>query len=161
MAPSSNEPAAACPLRLRRALSASKPALRTNGEPPSENTINAALHRLGCDRTVITAHGLRTMASTMLQKCGGPSDVIGRQLSHAESNAVKATHNHVEHLPVRRKMTQAWTDHLEGLRKSGEIVPLRAGSHDWCSPAPQDCAVAPRYSAPPRQFRISYQLAGP
>ena len=92
----------------------------------SENTVNAALRRLGYDRTMITAHGFRGMASTLLHECGWPSDVIERQLSHAERNAVKAAYNHAEHLPARRKMMQAWADHLDSLRAGGEVVSLRA-----------------------------------
>lgn len=102
------------------------PGVRTNGEPMSENTVNAALRRLGYDRTMITAHGFRGMASTLLHECGWPSDVIERQLSHAERNAVKAAYNHAEHLPMRRKMMQAWADHLDSLRESGTVVSLRA-----------------------------------
>ncbi len=102
------------------------PGVRTNGEPMSENTINAALRRLGYDRTKLTAHGFRGMASTMLHECGWPSDVIERQLSHAERNAVKAAYNHAEHLPTRRKMMQAWADHLDALRQGGSVVALRA-----------------------------------
>jgi integrase len=103
------------------------PGIRTNGEPMSENTVNAALRRLGYDRTMITAHGFRGMASTLLHECGWPSDVIERQLSHAERNAVKAAYNHAEHLPARRKMMQAWADHLDDLRKgSGKVISLRA-----------------------------------
>jgi integrase len=92
------------------------PGNRTNGEPMSENTVNAALRRLGYDRTMLTAHGFRGMASTMLHERGWPSDVIERQLSHAERNAVKAAYNHAEHLPKRREMMQAWADYLDGLR---------------------------------------------
>ena len=102
------------------------PGVRTNGEPMSENTVNAALRRLGYDRTMITAHGFRGMASTLLHECGWPSDVIERQLAHAERNAVKAAYNHAEHLPARRKMMQAWADHLDALRKGGKDIPLRA-----------------------------------
>lgn len=92
------------------------PGNRTNGEPMSENTVNAALRRLGYDRTTLTAHGFRGMASTMLHERGWPSDVIERQLSHAERNAVKAAYNHAEHLPKRREMMQAWADYLDSLR---------------------------------------------
>lgn len=92
------------------------PGNRTNGEPMSENTVNAALRRLGYDRTMLTAHGFRGMASTMLHECGWPSDVIERQLSHAERNSVKAAYNHAEHLPKRREMMQSWADYLDSLR---------------------------------------------
>jgi integrase len=94
------------------------PGNRTNGEPMSENTVNAALRRLGYSRAVMTAHGFRGMASTLLHELGWPSDVIERQLSHAERNTVKAAYNHAEHLPERRRMMQAWADHLDKLRRA-------------------------------------------
>lgn len=100
------------------------PGVRTNGEPMSENTVNAALRRLGYDRTTLTAHGFRGMASTMLHEQGWPSDVIERQLSHAERNSVKAAYNHAEHLPARRKMMQAWADYLDKLRKGADVTTL-------------------------------------
>ena len=102
------------------------PGVRTNGEPMSENTVNAALRRLGYDRRMLTAHGFRGMASTMLHESGWPTDVIERQLSHCERNSVKAAYNHAEHLPARRQMMQAWADYLDSLRKGAEVVPLRA-----------------------------------
>jgi integrase len=92
------------------------PGVRTNGEPMSENTINAALRRMGYDRSTLTAHGFRGMASTMLHEFGWPSDVIERQLSHAERNTIKAAYNHAEHLPERRKMMNAWAAYLGMLR---------------------------------------------
>jgi len=101
------------------------PGVRANGEPMSENTVNAALRRLGYDRTTLTAHGFRGMASTMLHEQGWASDVIERQLSHAERNSVKAAYNHAEHLPARRKMMQAWADYLEKLRNGADVVPIR------------------------------------
>jgi integrase len=82
----------------------------------SENTIKAALRGLGYDRATLTAHGFRGMASTMLHERGWPSDVIERQLAHAESHSVKAAYNHAEHLPERRKMMQSWADYLDSLR---------------------------------------------
>ncbi|EHR72017.1 Integrase [Burkholderiales bacterium JOSHI_001] len=99
------------------------PGNRTNGEPMSENTVNAALRRLGYDRATMTAHGFRGMASTILHELGWPSDVVERQLSHAERNAVKAAYNHAEHLPERRRMMQAWADHLDGLRRQRSSTP--------------------------------------
>ena len=101
------------------------PGVRTNGEPMSENTVNAALRRLGYDRTTLTAHGFRGMASTLLHESGWASDVIERQLSHSERNSVKAAYNHAEHLPARRQMMQAWADYLDGLRRGAEVIPLR------------------------------------
>lgn len=101
------------------------PGVRTNGEPMSENTVNAALRRLGYDRATLTAHGFRGMASTMLHEQGWSSDVIERQLAHAERNSVKAAYNHAEHLCARRRMMQAWADYLDKLRVDGDVIALR------------------------------------
>lgn len=57
--------------------------------------------------------GFRSMASTLLneQQCWHP-DAIERQLAHAPRNKVRAAYNYAEHLPERRRMMQAWADHL-------------------------------------------------
>ena len=57
------------------------PSVRSWKRPMSENTLNAALRRLGYAKDEITAHGFRAMASTLLHEQGWPSDVIERQLA--------------------------------------------------------------------------------
>jgi integrase len=98
---------------------------RSADRPMSENTVNAALRRLGYDKDVMTGHGFRTLASTTLHEQGWPSDMIERQLAHAERNKIKAAYNRAEHLPERRKMMQAWADYLDGLKRGADVVPLR------------------------------------
>jgi integrase len=95
------------------------PSIRTpNGSSPmSEGTITAALRRLGFSGDEMTAHGFRSMASTILHEQGWRSDAIERQLSHVEGNSVKAAYNYAEYLPERREMMQAWADWLDGLQK--------------------------------------------
>jgi integrase len=83
----------------------------------SENTIIAALRRMGYGRDEMTAHGFRSMASTNLNEQGWPPDVIERQLAHVEGNSVRAAYNYAEYLPERRKMMQAWADWLDNLVK--------------------------------------------
>ena len=83
----------------------------------SENTVNAALRRLGYEREILTAHGFRGMASTTLHEQGWPSDVVERQLSHGERDEVKAAYNHALHLTERRAMMQSWADYLDNLRQ--------------------------------------------
>lgn len=101
------------------------PSVRTNSRPMSENTVNAALRRLGYTREEQTGHGFRSIASTLLHEQGWPSDVIERQLAHSERNSVKAAYNYAEHLPERRKMMQAWADYLNGLKNGADVVPIR------------------------------------
>lgn len=91
------------------------PSVRSTDRPMSENTINAALRRLGYDKSEMTGHGFRSMASTLLHEHGWPHEVIERQLAHAERNKIAAAYNHAEHLPKRREMMQWWADYLSGL----------------------------------------------
>jgi len=90
-----------------------------------ESTLNAALRRLGYTTEQMTAHGFRTMASTLLNEQGFPPDVIELQLAHAERNKVRAAYNRAQRLEARRKMMQAWADYLDGLKDGGRVVPIR------------------------------------
>jgi len=90
--------------------------IRDHKRPMSENTVNAALRRLGYAKEEMTAHGFRGMASTILHEQGWNTDLIELQLSHVEKNKVKAAYNHAQHLEERTKMMQAWADYLDGLR---------------------------------------------
>ncbi|MGH8233280.1 MAG: tyrosine-type recombinase/integrase [Rhodanobacteraceae bacterium] len=101
------------------------PSNRSMARPMSENTITAALRRLGYTGDEMTGHGFRSMASTLLHEQGWPSDVIERQLAHAERNKIKAAYNYAEYFPKRRKMMQAWADYLDALKQGGNVVSIR------------------------------------
>jgi integrase len=66
------------------------PSLRARDRPMSDNTINAALRRLGYSSEEQTGRGFRSMASTLLNEQGFPPDVIELQLAHTERNRVRA-----------------------------------------------------------------------
>ncbi len=100
------------------------PGARTNGRPMSENTVNAGLRRLGYAKDEMTGHGFRSIASTLLNEQGWHRDAIERQLAHAERDNVRAAYNFAEHLPERRKMMQAWSDYLDGLKIGADVIPL-------------------------------------
>ncbi len=101
------------------------PGARTNGRPMSENTVNAALRRLGYSKDQMTGHGFRSMASTHLNEQGWHRDAIERQLAHAERNDVRAAYNFAEHLPERRRMMQAWADYLDALKAGAKVSPIK------------------------------------
>lgn len=82
----------------------------------SENTLNAALRRLGYSGTDQTGYGFRSMASTLLNERGFPPDVIELQLAHVDRNKVRAAYNRARRLGERRKMMQEWADYLDQLR---------------------------------------------
>lgn len=75
--------------------------------------LNTALRRMGYGGDVMTAHGFRAMAATLLSEQGWSSEVIERQLAHADRNKVRAAYQRSELLPERRKMMQAWADWLD------------------------------------------------
>lgn len=99
--------------------------LRTSKRPMSENTINAALRRLGFDKGTMTGHGFRTTASSLLNEQGWRPDVIERQLAHAERDGVRDAYNRAQYMAERRKMVQAWANYLDVLRDGAEVIPFR------------------------------------
>ena len=101
------------------------PSLRTPSRPMSENTVNAALRRMGYDKGTMCGHGFRALASTRLNEMGWAPDVIERQLAHAERNKVRAAYNRAQHLAERKKMMTAWADYLDGLRCGGKVIAIK------------------------------------
>ena len=101
------------------------PSLRTRIRPMSENTINAALRRLGYSGDEMTAHGFRATASTLLNESGKwTPDAIERALAHGHSDAVRGAYARGQHWQERVAMAQWWSDHLDTLRNGAEIVPF-------------------------------------
>ena len=82
----------------------------------SDNSISMALRRMGFGE-IMTGHGFRSTASTLLNEMGWNSDYIEKQLAHAPRNQVRAAYNRASYLPERRKMMQAWADYLDDLRE--------------------------------------------
>lgn len=103
------------------------PCIRTVLRPLSENTLNAALRRLGYAKDEATSHGFRATASTLLNECGvWNPDAIERQLAHVENNDVRRAYARGEHWEERVRMMQWWADHLDHLRLGREIVTFPA-----------------------------------
>jgi len=103
------------------------PSVRSTFRSMSENTLNAALRRLGYSKEQMTAHGFKGMASTRLNEMGRWSpDAIERQLAHQESNDVRRAYMHAaEYWPDRVKMMQIWADYLDELKDAEKVVSLR------------------------------------
>ncbi len=94
------------------------PSLRSPQRVMSENTVNAALRRMGYAKDELTGHGFRSMASTLLNEQGYLADAIERQLAHVDKNGVRAAYNYAQYLPERRKMMQEWADYLDKLKNT-------------------------------------------
>ncbi len=83
----------------------------------SENTVNTALRRLGFEKEDMTAHGFRSMFSTIAhEKSGFSHDVIESALAHSVGSSVSRAYNRAKHLKERAKLMQWWSDHLCALR---------------------------------------------
>ena len=98
----------------------------TRRKPMSDNTLNAALRRLGFAGDEMTAHGFRSLASSQLNELGYRGDVIEAALFHHDKNTVRSTYNRTSYLPERKEMMQAWSDRLDILRnRTGEnVIPI-------------------------------------
>ena len=83
----------------------------------AENTLRLALHRLGYK---VTAHGIRSLITDVLNENGFNADAIERQLDHMERNGVRRAYLRSEFEQVRRPMMQ-WLA-------------------DWCEQKVDDCA---------------------
>jgi integrase len=102
------------------------PGLRTADRPISENTLNAALRRLGYAQDQATAHGFRATASTLLNESGKFSpDAIERALAHQDPDAVRRVYARGAFWKERVEMAQWWADYLDRLKAGGEVVPLK------------------------------------
>ncbi|AYJ87452.1 DUF4102 domain-containing protein [Sphingomonas paeninsulae] len=104
------------------------PSLRSVKKPMSENTINAALRRMGYAQDEVTGHGFRAMAATQLNEMGiWNPDAIERQLAHCEGNAVRRAYTRGEYWDERVRMMQHWSDHLDHLRDGATVLQGKFG----------------------------------
>jgi integrase len=103
------------------------PSLRTGERPMSDNTVNAALRRMGFDKDEMSAHGFRATARTlMIERIPGISaDVIEAQLAHGKSGPLGSAYDRAEFMEQRRKMMTEWADYLDKLRIGAEVIQLR------------------------------------
>lgn len=94
------------------------PAFHSPKVPLSENTLNQALRRLGY-AGIMTAHGFRSAASSLLNECGmWNPDAIERALAHKDNNQIRATYNRSAYWGERVRMAQWWSDYLDRLKRT-------------------------------------------
>lgn len=84
----------------------------------SENTLNAALKRMGY-KDQLTGHGIRATISTALNELGYRKEWVDAQLSHSDPNRIRAAYNHAEYVEQRRQMMQEWADRIDQWERDG------------------------------------------
>ena len=103
------------------------PANGRSNRPLCENTMNAALRRLGVASDEHSSHGFRATASTLLNASNLFSiDAIEHSLAHQDRDAVRRAYARGDAMKERRKMAQWWADNLDKLRagEPAKVIPL-------------------------------------
>lgn len=87
--------------------------------PLSENTLNAALRRLGFSNTEATSHGFRASASSLLNETGlWNADAIEAELGHAGADEVRRAYHRALYWDERTKMADWWAGSIESALKT-------------------------------------------
>jgi integrase len=84
-----------------------KPKLATNAQ-----TATMALKRMGYGG-VLTAHGMRSIASTLLNEQGFDPSVIEAALAHSDKDKVRSAYNRAEYFERRVKLMAYWSEYIE------------------------------------------------
>jgi integrase len=102
------------------------PSLLSGNRCMSENTVRAALRRMGYSNDQMTAHGFRAMARTLIieRLPGIPEGVIEGQLAHGKSGPLGAAYDRAEFMDQRRAMMVTWADYLDRLRAGALVLPF-------------------------------------
>lgn len=82
----------------------------------SKNVLTNRLRDLGYSADVVSAHGFRSTASTILNENGWDENFIEIQLSHLIGTSSSRPYNRAKYLKQRRKMMQWWSDYLDSLK---------------------------------------------
>jgi integrase len=115
-------------LRLLRSISGESkylfPGQGAENPTMSNGTIRSALQRMGY-KDIMTGHGFRGVASTILHECGHHHDYIETQMAHLKKDKVSGAHDYAKYLVPRRYMMQDWADFLDETLRSGayKLIP--------------------------------------
>ena len=93
------------------------PSLISNRKWLSENAFNSALRRMGYAKDVVTSHGFRATASTILNNRQFDPEVIEAALAHQDTNQVRRVYNRATYWDQRVKLMQEWANLVDGFRE--------------------------------------------
>ncbi|MCS5593686.1 MAG: integrase domain-containing protein [Porticoccaceae bacterium] len=77
-------------------------------ESMNAQSANMALKRMGYEGQLVS-HGMRSLASTILNEHGFEPDIIESALAHTDKNNVRAAYNRAEYVERRRDMMDWWS----------------------------------------------------
>lgn len=88
------------------------PSLQNNRSHLCRDTANNTLKSIGYEQKLV-AHGMRSLASTVLNEHSFNSDWIEAALAHVDKNGIRATYNNAVYLKQRKKMMTWWSNYIE------------------------------------------------
>lgn len=93
------------------------PSVRSRIRPISENTLNAALRRLGYSTGEATSHGFRASASSLLNESGKwQPDAIEAELGHVGADEVRKAYHRATYWEARVEMSAWWAGEIDRMR---------------------------------------------
>lgn len=114
-------------LKTLRTVTGPSPYILPNRKNPKRHAaltvLAKAFSAMGYDGR-FSPHGVRVTGRTILGEQGHPKDVLERQLAHRDKKEVRA-YDQGDRLEARRVVMQGWADYLDGLRRGGNVVPLK------------------------------------
>lgn len=88
------------------------PSSKDPRKPMNSSTANMAIKRMGYQDKLV-AHGLRSIASTVLNEHEFDADVVESALAHVDSNETRRAYNRTTYLERRRKLMEWWSDYID------------------------------------------------
>ena len=78
----------------------------------NSQTANMALKRMGFEGRLVS-HGMRSMASTILNERGWDPELIEVALAHVDKDEVRRAYNRADYIERRRPMMAWWSEHIQ------------------------------------------------
>lgn len=88
------------------------PSDRSLRKHTNASTANMALKRMGYGNQLV-AHGLRSLASTILNEQGFDPDLIEAALAHVGKNEVRNAYNRANYIERRKPLMEWWSNYIE------------------------------------------------
>lgn len=78
----------------------------------NSQTANMALKRMGFEGRLVS-HGMRSIASTILNEKGFEPELIEVALAHVDKDEVRSAYNRADYIERRRPMMDWWSEHIQ------------------------------------------------
>ncbi len=88
------------------------PADRNPRTHANSQTANMALKRMGFQGRLVS-HGMRSMASTILNEHEWDPELIEVALAHVDKDEVRSAYNRADYIERRRPLMAWWSEHIQ------------------------------------------------